>query len=106
MATRRKAPCSTMLDDSAAIGAERHAHADLVRALRDRVGGHAVEADRREHERDDAEQPGQARHRALLIERPIDLLLQRPDAGDGQVRIDLGERPLDLRLERARRRCS
>ena len=91
-------------DDVAAAGAERHADADLVGALRDGVGGDAVQADRREHERDDAEEAGEAGHGALLIEGAIDLLLQRPDAGDGQVRIDLGERALDLRLERRRRR--
>ena len=31
------------------IGAERHPHAELARALRDREREHAVEADRREH---------------------------------------------------------
>ena len=65
-----------MPDDVAAIGAERHADADFVRPLRDGVGGHAIQADRREHERDGPEQPREARHGALLIERAIHLLLQ------------------------------
>ena len=50
-----------------------------------------------------AKESGQARHRALLIERAIDLLLQRPDARHGQVRIGRSQRPLQERLERCRR---
>ena len=53
-------------------------------------------------QRDDAEQPGQAGDGALLIEGAIDLLLQRADAGDGQVRIGVGQRPRHQRLERGR----
>ena len=55
-------------DDLPAIGAERHPDADLVRALRDAVGRHAIEADGGEHQRDDAEQSREARHGAFLIE--------------------------------------
>ena len=40
-------------DHLAAIGAERHADADLVGALRDLIGGDAVQSDRGEHQRDD-----------------------------------------------------
>ena len=41
-------PCrSTMPQDAAAVGAERHAHAELLRALADRERHHAVDADRR-----------------------------------------------------------
>ena len=67
------------LDHFAPVCAERHAKADLVRPLRNFVGGHAVKSDRRKHQRDDPEQARQAGDGALLIERAIDLLLQRPD---------------------------
>ena len=36
---------------------------------------HAVEPDGGQDQRDHAEQAGQARDRALLVERPLDLLL-------------------------------
>ena len=43
------------------IGAERHAHADLARALRDGVREHAVQSDRREQRRQQRERRGQRR---------------------------------------------
>ena len=46
-------PCPTIRRmHVAAPGAERHADADLLRPLRHRVRQHAVDADRREHQRD------------------------------------------------------
>ena len=39
-----------------AVGAERHAKADLVGPLRDAIGRHAIQPDRRQQQRDDAEQ--------------------------------------------------
>ena len=44
------------LQDVAAAGAERHADADLLRPLLDRVREHAVDADRGEDQRDAAEE--------------------------------------------------
>ena len=73
------------------IGAERHTYADLVGPLCDRVCRHAVQADGGQHPGDDPEQSGQTRHRALLIKGAIQLLLQRPDAGYGQVRVGCGQ---------------
>ena len=43
------------LEDAARVRAERHAHADLRRALPHRRRQHAVEPDRREHDRDHRE---------------------------------------------------
>ena len=69
IATRAERAAQHQVDDLAAIGAERHADADLVGPLRDGVRRDAVKADRREQQRDDAEQSGETRDRALLIER-------------------------------------
>ena len=38
--------------DARRVGAQRHAHAEFVGALRDRVGEHAVEADRSQERRE------------------------------------------------------
>ena len=89
-------------DDVAAAGAERHADADLVGPLRDGVGRDAVEPDRREHERDDPEQPREARHGALLIERrdpPAAAASARWSRSGSRSR--RGQHALHLRLERA-----
>ena len=44
-------------EDIAALRAQRHAHADFVRALHDEKRHHAVNPDRSEHERDRGEDP-------------------------------------------------
>ena len=46
---------STMPRTRPRVGAQRHAHADLARALRDGVGQHAIEADRGEQRRQQRE---------------------------------------------------
>ena len=50
-----RAPRAAPSTDVAALRAERHAHADLLRALRDGEREQAVDADRREHERNHGE---------------------------------------------------
>ena len=50
--TWRKASRSTIFCTWRVVGAKRHANADLAGALRDGVGGDAVEADSSESERD------------------------------------------------------
>ena len=47
------------------VGAERHAHADLARALRDRVREHAVQPDRREQRRQQRERRRQRADHAI-----------------------------------------
>jgi hypothetical protein len=68
-------PAQHHLDHCHTIGAERHPYADLVRALRHRVGSDTVESDRGERQRHDAEPARETRHGARLVERAIDLLL-------------------------------
>ena len=57
--------------------ADRHAHADLLRALGDRVGDDAVDADRGQHQADRREQGEQRR------EDPVDRPLVREHGCDG-----------------------
>ena len=53
------APAEDHADDLPAGGADRHPHADLLRALRDRAGEHAVKPDRRQEQRDAGERTAQ-----------------------------------------------
>ena len=79
----------------AALRAERHADADLVRAARDAVGHQAEQADRREQQRQAAEQRVGLREHLLLQEPPLDLLDLRRHVHQRQVRIDLPDRFAD-----------
>ena len=65
--------------------AERHADADLLRPLPHRVRHHAVDADRRERERDEREHADQHRDRARPRDRVADDLFERADL-DGRFR--------------------
>ena len=59
----RSAPCrSTSREHVASLRAEGDAHADLLPALRDQVRDHAIDAERREHERRGAEHADQHEH--------------------------------------------
>ena len=80
-------------DDVARHRAERHAHADLARAPRDRVRHHAVEADDREQRREHAERRRQRRDQPIVQQRLIDLVLQRPQVVDRDVGVELRARP-------------
>ena len=60
-------------DHRARIGAERDPDPDLARALADHEGHHAVDADRREHER-----RGSQRRRAAAVEKRRDAVASRP----------------------------
>ena len=55
-------------DHVAAIRAERHAQADFAGAPRNRIRSDAIEAHRRQHERQQSEQCRQAGDQALLVE--------------------------------------
>ena len=61
--TCRPSP-TTSRKTSRARGAERHPHADLRGALRDRIGHHAVDADRRQRERQHRERRRRATRRS------------------------------------------
>ena len=87
-----RAPCA---DDEREhvlpAGAERHADADLLRALRHRVRQHAVDADRREHQRDRAEDREHPAEQAELPERVEPRLLAGLHVEDRQRRIGLAD---------------
>ena len=106
MPTRLERPTQHEADHVATIGAERHAHADLAPAARHGIGRDAVEADRGEHQRNDAEEAGKAGHGALLVEGPRHLFLERADGVHGQVGIRLGERARHEWLQCALRRAA
>ena len=72
--------------------AERQAHADLLRPLRDRVGHHAVDPDRREHQRQPREDRDQRRVEARAADRVRDQLVHRRDARDRDAGIELLDR--------------
>ena len=56
---------------AAAARAERRAHADLVRALRHRIGDHAEDADSGQQERDAAERRDEPRAQPVGAERLV-----------------------------------
>ena len=85
--------------DVHAVGAQRHAHADLRGPPHHAIGGEAIEPDGRQQQGDEAEGPRQIGDHALLIEVGSDLLLKGLDVDDGQRGIDFADRATDLRLE-------
>ena len=70
------------------IGAEGHAHADLLPALRDGEGEHAVDADGREQRREAAERDREHHDQPLGQQRFAELRRQRLQVVDGQLRIE------------------
>ena|ERR1700735_3014993 len=82
-----------------AVGAEGHANADLACALRDCIGGYAVEADRRESQRYQTEEGRELDDHALLAESEIHLVSEALIPGDHEVWIDGLQRAAHPRLE-------
>ena len=76
------------LHDIFAAGAERHADADLLRALRHRIGDDAVDSDTGEHERESAEQAEQDERDAAAADRILHELIHGADGRNGLVAID------------------
>ena len=62
-----------------ARGAERHANADLARALLHAVRDHAVEADRRQQERKAGEDTAEGRNQTFPLEVRVDVMREGPD---------------------------
>src|SRR5580704_14616529 len=79
-------------DNISAIGAEGHTQADLAGAAGYRVSRNAVEAHGGQNEREQPEQRSQARDKALLIEVSRDLVVERFEVEEGEIRIDVRER--------------
>ena len=73
-------------------GADRHAHADLARALADRVTHHAEHANRGQHQCRDGEDRQQPRHRSRRRHRRVDDLLHRPHLEQREIRVDISHR--------------
>ena len=87
-AARRRRPNEKKLRaDLFRLRAERHANADLARALRDRVTQHAVGSDRRQEQRDAGENSGEQRGRATRDQAVRDARVHRADVIDRQVGI-------------------
>ena len=92
---------------------ERHANADLARALRDRITENAVGPDRRQEQRDAGENSGEQRRRATRDEALRDARIHRADVIDRQIRIGrahqfsqrLGKRFRALARARDHERC-
>ena len=71
-------PCrSTMPRMRRAVGAQRHADAELLRPLAHRERHHAVDADRGEHHRHDAEDREHRRDDAVRRDEAVEVLLRR-----------------------------
>ena len=85
-------PPTTSARTSPALGADGHPHADLPRALADRIRHHAVEADRREEQRRRREGRQQQHREPPLRDRLGDDTAQRASSKGGQCRVDLAQR--------------
>ena len=75
-------------ENRARRGAKRDAHADLLRALRDRERQQAVNADGREQEREHGKRRDHAELHAARRRLERDDLIHRPHVGDRLLRID------------------
>ena len=71
--------------DAPGVRADRDADAELARALGDAVGEHAVEPDRRQHQRQAAEERGDRRHQPFAQQRAADVVLGGADVGHRRV---------------------
>ena len=81
--------------DIGAFRAEGHADADFVGAAGDHVGHQTVDADAGEEDGEQAEEGGELRDEALPGDGAGDLLVERGDAGDGEVGVDGVDGALD-----------
>ena len=70
------------------LRAERQAQAELLRALRDRIGRDRVDADRREHQRDDGQDDEDRSEDAVRPARLGDRLVERPDVEERLILIE------------------
>src|SRR6185503_6341740 len=80
-------------------GAERNADTDLPRALRDRIGNNAVDADASKDQRDSAEDTKQHRGNAPATHRRALDLLERPNVGDRLIFVHAANRIGDRNLQ-------
>ena len=83
-------------------GAERHAHAEFSRPLRDGIGHDAVDPDRRQRQRHEREGGGQRHHEPRLIDRIADDVGERLDVRDRHVAVHRRDGLSQRRGERRR----
>ncbi len=76
-----------MRADLSSLRTERHANADLARALRDGVTQHAVSSDRRQEQRDAGKNSGEQRRRATRDEALRDACIHRADVIERELRM-------------------
>ena len=86
---------------SAALRAERHPHADLMRALHDEERHHAVDSDGSQHERDRGKDSDQDDRKPPRRDRIGGDLLERPHIRGGKIGIE----PADLAANRGGKRA-
>ena len=87
-AARRRRPNErNCVADLFRLRTERHANADLARALRDRVTQDAVSSDRRQEQRDAGENSGEHRRRATRDQALRDARIHGAEVIDRKVRI-------------------
>ena len=72
--------------------AQRPPHAELARALPDRVRQRAVDADAHQQQRHQAKERGNARQEPLAGDRAVDVRVERGERGDRNPRCDLAQR--------------
>ena len=75
--------------DAAGGGAERHAHADLARALRHRLRQYAVQADRGDQRGEQGERGGEEPDEAVEVDILLDLLGHCPQVFHRNGRVQL-----------------
>ena len=78
-------------DDASRRRAERVSDANLHRAARDRVGDDGVDADRRQNEEERPEHSEHPRRNASQKEILLDMLIQRTDIVQHELRIELAD---------------
>ena len=93
----RHGPAHNHREHPRAAGTERHADADLARAPRDRIGGHAVKPDRGEHQREPAEEGGEPYNKLLLCEVVTNLIRVTPQTDQRYLGVYAVQRLADQR---------
>ena len=81
------------------LRAERHPHADLVRPLRDAVGHHSIEPDRRQRHRDACEHEQHDHRHALAGDRQIEPPSHRARFEQRQIGVERAHGRFDGRLK-------
>src|SRR6266851_570497 len=82
-----------------AVGAERHANADLIGSPCDSIRCYAIQPDAGQDERERAEQLRKPRNQSFLIKVVRHLLAKTHHVENGEIRIGIGKCLADTRLD-------